>query len=188
VLIQCMHNARSTSVCASQSFISRPTLWVSSKFVKFQYRHNCLLYMGLTMNLLKMAYCSKKVVHGIKYNLFKPHNFHLNCLIFIFHSWPTVNWWSALWTTKSTNLCWHSGDHVCNSTFISAASEHKDNDVCEIAKDIFLNCVLHFEMPENLYSGIWIKGITVKQGAKDTDIFIWLWRLLVVTVLCCSYW
>jgi hypothetical protein len=35
------------------------------------------------MNLLKMAYC--KVVHVIKYNLIKAYNFHLNCLIRIFH-------------------------------------------------------------------------------------------------------
>jgi hypothetical protein len=37
---------------------------------------------------------------------------------------------------------------------MSAASEHKDyDDVCKITKT-FLNCVLHSEIPENLYSGI----------------------------------
>jgi hypothetical protein len=43
------------------------------------------------MNLLKMPYCSKKVVHGIKYNLIKPHNFYFNCLIFIFHGLKLVD-------------------------------------------------------------------------------------------------
>jgi hypothetical protein len=38
--------------------------------------------------------------------------------------------------------------------FISAASQPKDTDVCKLVKDIFLNCVLHFEIPETLYSGI----------------------------------
>jgi hypothetical protein len=31
---------------------------------------------------------------------------------------------------------------------------NKDNDMCKIAKDIFLNYVLQFEIPESPYSGI----------------------------------
>ena len=38
--------------------------------------------------------------------------------------------------------------------FFSAASEHKDSDVCKIVKDEFLKCVLHFEIPEKFYTGI----------------------------------
>jgi hypothetical protein len=50
--------------------------------------------------------------------------------------------------------------------------------VCKITKT-FLNCVLHSEIPENLYSGIWVKGRTVKEGVQDTD---WHFHVALKTV------
>jgi hypothetical protein len=34
---------------------------------------------------IRNGFLFKKVVHGIKYNLIKPHNFHFSCLIGMFY-------------------------------------------------------------------------------------------------------